>query len=166
MTIQPQRAQSRTEEKPVNAVTEAIIGAAMKVHTALGLGLLESAYETCLCHELVKSDHSVQRQVALPVAYDGIKIDAGYRIDMLVNDLVVVELKCVERIIGVHEAQILSYLKLSGKQVGLLINFHVRHLRDGIRRFVQGQEWQPQSSVLSVPSVVNKEVGHGDGSSS
>jgi len=77
---------------------------------------------------------------------------------MLVNDLVVVELKCVERIIGVYEAQILSYLKLSGKQVGLLINFHVRHLRDGIRRFVLGQEWQPRSSVFSVPSVVNKEV--------
>ena len=100
MTTQPQRAQSRTEEKRVNAITEAIIGAAMKVHTALGPGLLESAYETCLCHELVKSGYSVQRQVALPVAYDGIKIDTGYRIDRLVNDLVVVELKCVERIIG------------------------------------------------------------------
>lgn len=157
MTTQPQRAQSRTEELPVNAVTEAIIGAAMSVHTALGPGLLEGAYEACVCHELVKAGYAVQRQVALPVFYDGLKIDAGYRIDLLVNDLVVVELKCIERIIGVHEAQILSYLKLSGKPVGLLINFHVRHLRDGIRRFVQGQDWKPFSSVFSVPSVVDKE---------
>ena len=157
MTTQPQRAQSRTEELPVNAVTEAIIGAAMSVHTALGPGLLESAYEACVCHELLKAGYCVQRQVALPVIYDGLKIDAGYRIDLLVNDLVVVELKCIERIIGVHEAQILSYLKLSGKPVGLLINFHVRHLRDGVRRFVQGQDWKPFSSVISVPSVVDKE---------
>jgi GxxExxY protein len=112
----------------------------MKVHSALGPGLLESAYEVCLCHELVKSGYSVQRQVPLPVLYDGVKMDAGYKIDMSVNDLVIVELKCVERVIGVHEAQILSYLKLSGKPVGLLVNFHVRHLRDGIRRFVEGQQ--------------------------
>ena len=142
MTVQPQRAQSRTEEKPVNAITEAIIGAAMRVHTALGPGLLESAYEVCLCHELVKLGYSVQRQVPLPVIYDSVRLDAGYKIDIIVDNLVIVELKCVERIIGVHEAQVLSYLKLSGKSVGLLINFHVRHLRDGIRRFVEGQNWQ------------------------
>jgi GxxExxY protein len=141
MTAQPQRAQSHTEENPVNKITETVIGAAMKVHTALGPGLLESAYEVCLCHELVKSGYSVQRQVPLPVLYDGVKLGAGYKIDMIVNDLVIGELKCVERIIGVHEAQILSYLKLSGKPVGLLVNFHVRHLRDGIRRFVEGQQW-------------------------
>ena len=157
MTTQPQRAQSRTEESPVNTVTEAIIGAAKSVHSALGPGLLESAYEACVSHELVKAGYVVQRQVPLPVLYDGIKIDAGYRIDLLVNELAVVELKCIERIIGVHEAQILSYLKLSGKPVGLLINFHVRHLRDGIRRFVQGQERRPLSSVTSVSSVVDKE---------
>jgi len=133
MSVQPQRAQSRTEEKPVNAITEAIIGAAMRVHTALGPGLLESAYEVCLCHELVKLGYSVQRQVSLPVIYDSVRLDAGYKIDIIVDNLVIVELKCVERIIGVHEAQVLSYLKLSGKSVGLLINFHVRHLRDGIR---------------------------------
>jgi GxxExxY protein len=142
MTAQPQRAQSRTEETSVNVITEAVIGAAMRVHTALGPGLLENAYEICLCHELVKSGYSIQRQVPLPVVYDGVKLDAGYNIDIVVEDLVIVELKCVERIISVHEAQILSYLKLSGKPVGLLINFHVRHLRDGIRRFVEGQNWQ------------------------
>jgi GxxExxY protein len=114
----------------------------MRVHTALGPGLLESAYEVCVCHELVKGGFSVRRQVALPVVYDGVEIDVGYRIDLIVNETIVVELKCVEKIAGVHEAQILSYLKLSGKLVGLLINFHVRHLRDGIRRFVLGQDWK------------------------
>jgi len=142
MTTQPQRAQSRTEELPVNTVTETIIAAAMRVHTALGPGLLESAYQLCLAHELRKSGFHVQTEVPLPVVYDGVRIDAGYRIDLIVNQLVVVELKCVERIAAVHEAQILSYLKLSGKPVGLLINFHVRHLRDGIRRFVEGQDWK------------------------
>lgn len=142
MSTQPQRAQSRTEDLEVNSLTEAVIGAAMRVHSALGPSLLESAYEACVCHELVKAGFSVQRQLALPVVYDGMKIDAGYRIDLIVNNLLIVELKCVERIIGVHEAQLLSYLKLSGKNVGLLINFHVRHLMDGIRRFVVGQDWK------------------------
>ena len=142
MSTQPQRAQSRTEDLEVNSLTEAVIGAAMRVHSALGPGLLESAYEACVCHELVKAGFSVQRQLALPVVYDGIKIDAGYRIDLIVNNLLIVELKCVERIVGVHEAQLLSYLKLSGKNVGLLINFHVRHPRDGIRQFVVGQDWK------------------------
>jgi GxxExxY protein len=142
MSTQPQRAQSRTEDLEVNSLTEAVIGAAMRVHSALRPGLLESAYEACVCHELVKAGFSVQRQLALPVVYDGIKIDAGYRIDLIVNNLLIVELKCVERIVGVHEAQLLSYLKLRGKNVGLLINFHVRHLRDGIRRFVVGQDWK------------------------
>ena len=145
MSTQPQRAQSRTEDLEVNSLTEAVIGAAMRVHSALGPGLLESACEACVCHELVKAGFSVQRQLALPVVYDGMKIDAGYRIDLIVNNLLIVELKCVERIIGVHEAQLLSYLKLSGKNVGLLINFHVRHLRDGIRRFVLGQDWKSVS---------------------
>src|SRR5581483_1269241 len=120
MSSQPQRAQSRTEDFGVNSLTEAVIGAAMRVHTALGPGLLESAYEACVCHELIKSGFSVRRQVALPVVHDGVQIDAGYRIDMIVNDVLIVELKCVERIMGVHEAQLLSYLRLSGKKVGLL----------------------------------------------
>jgi GxxExxY protein len=107
-----------------------IITAAMKVHSALGPGLLESAYEACLLHELRKQELHVDNQVALPVVYDGVTIDLGYRIDLVVQDLVVVELKCVDEFTRVHYAQLLSYLKLSGKNVGRLINLHVAHLRD------------------------------------
>jgi GxxExxY protein len=138
MSSSPQRAQSNTEAVGINAITQAIIGAAMKVHSALGPGLLESAYEACLMHELRKSGFDVRAQVELPVIYDGIRVDLGYRIDLIVNDTVIVELKCVERIAPLHEAQILSYLKLSKKRVGLIINFHVRHLKDGIKRFIEG----------------------------
>ena len=126
----------------INTLTEAIIGAAMRVHTALGPGLLESAYEICLCHELFKLGLHFQQQVDLPVVYDGVRLDAGYRIDLLVEDEVIVELKCVEQITDVHKAQLLSYLKLSGKHVGLLINFHVTHLRHGIKRLVEGRGWE------------------------
>ncbi|HEY3769704.1 MAG TPA: GxxExxY protein [Candidatus Angelobacter sp.] len=125
----------------VNQVTHAIIGAAMKVHSALGPGLLESAYEACLVHELRKSGFKVAQQVELPVIYDGVRIDLGYRIDLVVNDCVIVELKCVEKIVAVHEAQLISYMRLSKKNVGLIINFHVRHLKDGIKRFVEGTGW-------------------------
>ena len=141
MSSSPQRAQRNTEEERVNVLTAAIIGAAMKVHTALGPGLLESAYEACLSYELRKNGFEVRTQVELPVLYEGVRIDLGYRIDVLVNDLVIVELKCVEKIVPVHEAQIISYLRLSKKNVGLMINFHVRHLRDGIKRFVEGTDW-------------------------
>ena len=118
----------------LNEITEKIIGCAIKVHTALGPGLLESTYEVCLVHELTKLGLSVVRQLALPVVYDGVRLDAGYKIDILVEDKVIVELKTVERILPVHEAQLISYLKLSNKKIGLLINFNVRLLRDGIRR--------------------------------
>ena len=138
MSSSPQRAQRNTEVVGINAITEAIIGAAMKVHSALGPGLLESAYEACLAHELRKAGFDVRSQVELPVIYDGVRVDLGYRIDLLVNDAVIVELKCVEKIAPIHEAQILSYLKLSKKRVGLIINFHVRHLKDGIKRVVNG----------------------------
>jgi len=141
MSFSPQRAQSATEVTGVNQVTHAIIGAAMKVHSALGPGLLESAYEACLVHELRKAGLKVQQQVELPVNYDGVQIDLGYRIDLVVNDCVIVELKCIEKIAPVHEAQLISYMRLSKKNVGLLINFHVRHLKDGIKRFVEGTEW-------------------------
>lgn len=137
----------------INDLTHQIIGAAMKVHSALGPGLLENAYEACLLHELRKLGIQVRRQVELPVIYDGIKIDLGYRLDLLVEDAVIVELKCVERFDSVHEAQLLSYLKLSGKNVGLLINFHSAHLRDGIKRLVNGQGWD-RPLCPSVPSVV------------
>jgi len=118
----------------LNEVTGQIIDASMKVHTELGPGLLESAYEACLAHELRKRGMNVVVQLALPVKYDGVELDAGYRIDLLVEDCVIVELKAVEKTTPLHEAQLLSYLKLSGQKVGLLINFNVVRLKDGIKR--------------------------------
>src|SRR4051794_84513 len=115
----------------INDITGEIVDAAMKVHTALGPELLESTYEVCLAYELSKRGLGVRRQAELPVVYDGIRIDAGYRIDVLVEELVVVELKSVAEICPIHEAQLLTYLKLSGQKVGLLINFNVVHLRTG-----------------------------------
>ncbi len=120
----------------LNKITEQIIGAAMRVHTALGPGLLESAYEACLAYELTKAGFSVERQKKLPITYGELRLEEGYRIDLLVGGVVVVELKAVARLDDVHEAQLLSYLRLSGCEVGLLINFHVRHLREGIRRVI------------------------------
>ena len=122
--------------KDVNIITKEIIGAAMRVHTKLGPGLLESAYEACLAYELRKTGLLCLTQVGLPIVYDEVTLDVGYRIDMLVEDAVVVELKAVERVLPIHEAQLISYLKLSDKRIGLLINFHVNHLRDGIMRRV------------------------------
>ena len=116
--------------------TGRIIDAAMKVHSALGPGLLESAYEACLLFELHRGGLQASSQVELPVVYENVKIDAGYRIDLLVEDLVVAEVKSVEKILPVHQAQLLSYLKLSGKPVGLLINFNVVHLKDGLKRMI------------------------------
>ncbi|HKW27539.1 MAG TPA: GxxExxY protein [Terriglobales bacterium] len=113
----------------VNEVTRTIIGAAMKVHSALGPGLLESAYEACSLFELHKAGLKTEAQVPLPVVYEQVKLDVGYRVDLLVEDSVVVELKSVEAIEPVHKAQLLSYLKLSGKHVGLIINFNVVHLK-------------------------------------
>ncbi|MCU0238158.1 MAG: GxxExxY protein [Pyrinomonadaceae bacterium] len=118
----------------LNEISEKIIGCAIKVHKALGPGLLESTYEVCLVHELQKSGLKVQSQLALPVVYDGIKLDAGYRIDLLVEDTVIVELKAVDSLLPIHEAQVLSYLKLSGKKLGLLINFNVKLLINGVKR--------------------------------
>jgi len=112
------------------------------VHTALGPGLLESTYEACLRQELRLQELDVKTQVALPVVYEGIKLDIGYRIDMLVEGSVVVEVKSVDGIAPIHQAQILSYLKLSGRGLGLLINFNVVHLKDGIKRFVMGDSWK------------------------
>jgi GxxExxY protein len=141
MSSLPQRARSTTEGSGINQITEAIIGTAMKVHCALGPGLLEKAYAACLAYELRKSGFDVQVEVELPVFYESVRIEIGYRADLIVNNLVIVELKCVEKIIPVHEAQIISYLRLSKKNVGLLINFHVRHFRDGVKRFVEGTDW-------------------------
>ena len=117
-------------------VSGAILRGAIRVHTALGPGLLESAYRACLCHELQKGGLVVQKELPLPVQYDGLELDVGYRIDLLVEDSVIVELKVVSRLLPVHKAQLLSYMKLSRKSIGLLINFHVPMLRDGVRRMV------------------------------
>jgi GxxExxY protein len=120
----------------INDVTGQIIDAAMKVHSILGPGLLEGAYEACLCHELKNRRLQVKSQYPLPVDYDGTLVDAGYRLDLLVEDLVIVELKAVERLAAIHEAQLLTYLKLSKKKVGLLLNFNVVQMKDGIKRMV------------------------------
>jgi len=117
-------------------ITEQIIGAAIAVHRALGPGLLESTYEACLAFELLERRLRIARQTALPVVYRGVRIDCGYRLDLVVEEMVVVELKAVERLLPIHDAQMLTYLKLSGHPVGLLLNFNVPMLRDGIRRFV------------------------------
>ena len=122
----------------VNELTGKISEAAMKVHTALGPGLLESAYEACLLFELHRRGLNAIRQVALPVVYEDVKIDAGYRVDLLIEDAVIVELKAVDKVLPIHHAQLLSYLKLSGKRVGLLINFNVEHLKDGLKRMING----------------------------
>ena len=125
-----------------NEISHAIITAAMRVHTALGPGLLESTYTVCLQHELRKAGLRAETQVPPPVVYDGVKLDLGYRIDMLVESVVIIELKSVEAFSPVHQAQLISYLKLSGKSLGLLINFNVVHLKDGIQRFVNGTGWK------------------------
>ena len=123
-------------------VSHAVLTGAMRVHSELGPGLLESTYTACLQHELQKAGMHSQTQVALPVIYDGVRLDIGYRIDLLVENLVVIELKSVDALAPIHKAQLLSYLKLSGKSLGLLINFNVVHLKDGIQRFVNGTNWQ------------------------
>jgi len=118
------------------ALTEKIIGAAIEVHRHLGPGLLESAYEECLCHELRLQGLNFQRQASLPVSYKGVALDCGYKMDLVIEDRVVIELKCVESILGVHHAQLLTYLKLANKRVGLILNFHVSVMTRGIVRKV------------------------------
>jgi GxxExxY protein len=126
----------------VNQVSGIVVNAAMRVHSVLGPGLLESAYQVCLEQELRKRGLIVEAQLGLPLVYEGEKLDLGYRIDLLVENLVIVEIKCVEAIHPVHEAQLLSYLRLSGKNVGLLINFYIARLKDGIKRMVDGRDWE------------------------
>ena len=123
-------------ENSANGITEKIIGAAIEVHRALGPGLLESAYEECLAHELGMQRVRFNRQQALPITYKGVKLDCGYRLDFVVEGRVIVELKAVEKIIPIHEAQLLTYLRLSRLKWGLLLNFHTPVLRNGIRRMV------------------------------
>jgi GxxExxY protein len=120
----------------LNQISGQIVDAAMKVHSALGPGLLESAYEVCLVHELGRRGLHVETQVPLPIHYEGLNLAVGYRIDIVVEQAVIVELKSVDKIAPIHEAQLLSYLRLSHRRLGLLINFNVLHLKDGIKRMV------------------------------
>lgn len=136
MNIAPARQRTALE------VSKLILDAAFKVHSFLGPGLLESAYEACLEQELLNRGVHVQTQVAVPVVYEGKKLEAGYQIDLLVENCVIVEVKSIEAIAPIHQAQTLSYLRLSGKSLALLINFNVVHLKDGIRRFVMGDTWR------------------------
>ena len=118
-------------------LTEKLIAAAIEVHRHLGPGLLESAYEECYCHELKLQEVFVERQKPLPLEYKVIKLDCGYRMDVIGDRKAVVEIKCVDKILPVHEAQLLTYLKLSGLKVGLIINFHTSFIKDGIKRLVR-----------------------------
>jgi GxxExxY protein len=122
----------------LNDMSYKIIGAAYKVHRNLGPGLLESTYEVCLIYELIKYDFTIENQVLLPVLYEGIKLDAGYRIDIFVNKCIILELKLVESVLPVHHAQLLTYLRLSDIRLGLLINFNVSDLKQGIKRIING----------------------------
>ncbi len=141
------------EKDRLDAITRRIIGAAIEVHRRLGPGLLESAYEACLAYELMQAGMKVERQKPLPMLYKEVKLDCGYRMDLIVDDEIVVEIKAVENLIPIHEAQLLSYLRLANKRAGLLINFHVRLLRNGVKRIVNDFP----DSALSATSAVDKE---------
>ncbi len=142
-TTKTQRHEEPTKKKPhdplppdTERLASQVVDAAFKVHSALGPGLLESVYETCLLHELRSRSLKAQRQVTLAIIYEGLRIDSGLRLDLLIGDRVVVELKAVEKILPVFDAQLLTYLKLSGHRLGLLINFNVPRIKDGIRRII------------------------------
>ena len=139
---EPRVQSSATQQITGKSSHSIVIAAALKVHSVLGPGLLESAYETCLAHELRKRGLKAATQVGLPVVYEGEKVELGYRMDLVVEGMVVVEVKSVEAIHPVHQAQLLSYMRLSSLHVGLLINFHVAHLRDEIKRMVDGRDWE------------------------
>jgi GxxExxY protein len=126
------------DAKDEDRLSKIILDSAFRVHTAIGPGLLESAYEACLAYELRNEGLTVLCQVPLPLIYREVKLDVGYRLDLFIEDLVVVEIKSVDALAAIHQAQVISYLKLSGKKLGILINFNTLHLRDGIRRVVNG----------------------------
>ncbi len=136
MNHQDTKAQRDPIPVKVNELSKVVVDAAFAVHNKLGPGLLESVYEVCLAHELEKRGLRLQRQIPVPIRYDGIQLDAGLRLDLLVENCLVVELKAVEELLPVHEAQLLTYLKLTGHRLGLLLNFNVPLIRDGIKRFV------------------------------
>ena len=137
----------------LNQLTEQIVGAAIEVHRQTGPGLMESVYEECLCYELSQLGLNFQRQVRLPIAYKGIKLDCGFKMDLLVEDAIVLELKTVDQLLPVHSAQLLTYLKLSGKKVGLLINFNESVLTKGLKRLVNQFREPVKAPVTSAPSA-------------
>jgi GxxExxY protein len=137
------------------SLTHKIIGAAIEVHRQLGPGLLESAYEECLARELALRGVSFERQKAFPVVYKGVQLECGYRINLLVEGCVIVELKSIELIAPIHEAVVLTYLKLSGNTIGLLINFHVAVPKDGIRRYI----WRERKELTAEPSETHRGNG-------
>jgi GxxExxY protein len=128
-----------SEREELNRITEAIIGSAIRVHKALGPGLLESAYETCTAYELVDKGLRIEQQKPLPLVYKQVRLDCGYRVDLFVEEKVIVEIKAVDLLLPIHKAQLLSYLKLTGCKMGLLINFNVKLLTDGIVRVINGK---------------------------
>jgi GxxExxY protein len=136
----------RAADTDLNGITHGIIAAAIEVHRHLGPGLLESAYQECVCYELSQTGLAFTREVHLPLSYKGLKLDCSYRIDLPVEDAILVELKSVELMLPIHSAQMLTYLKASRKQIGLLINFNVRVLKDGIKRIVNDYT-EPKLSV-------------------
>jgi GxxExxY protein len=125
-----------TAKDRLDQITGGIIGAAIEVHKALGPGLLESAYEACLAYELRQLGYKVEQQKPLPVVYKDVKLDCGYRLDLMVDDGVIVEIKAMEQLAPIHDAQVISYLRLADQRVGLLINFHVQLLKNGVKRIV------------------------------
>jgi len=125
--------------KEIEKVASHIVDSAIKVHTALGPGLLESAYQRCLVHELQKRRLKTESELSLPIQYDGIQIDSGYRVDLRVEDKIIVENKAVDQILPIHQAQLLTYLKLSGCPLGFLLNWKVKRIKDGIQRMVWRQ---------------------------
>ncbi len=138
------------DDRSDDRITEAIIGAAIEVHRALEPGLLESAYEACLASELTDRGFKVEVQKPVPLVYKNVKLECGYRLDLLVEDRVIVEIKALENILPVHKAQIVSYLRLTGLQTGLLINFHVNLLKEGVKRFKNNDIIHSHNSFFSV----------------
>ena len=142
------------EKDRLDQITRRIIGAAIEVHRHIGPGLLESAYEACMAYELKQLGFRVEQQKPLPVLYKEVKLDCGYRLDLVVEDAIILEVKAIEQLAPIHDAQLLSYLRISGMMVGLLMNFHVRVLKNGIKRIVN----EFPDSAFSASSAVKKTV--------
>ena len=132
------------KNRSFDEITEAIIGSAINVHRELGPGLLESAYEACMVYDLGQAGLKVEQQKPLPILYQGVRLDCGYRLDLIVEDEIIVEIKAIEKLLPIHKAQLLSYLRLSDRKVGLLINFNVEVLKEGIQRVVNGFQDAPR----------------------